>query len=64
LDKFVIFGSDRAFMMTGICNGVAARLKDKVNPFLLSIHYITHRTNLAFLNATNSAPYKKFVYFA
>ena len=31
LDKFVGFGSDGSYMITGTRNGVAACLKDKVN---------------------------------
>jgi len=58
LDKFVGFGSDGASVMTGIRNGVAARLKDKVNPFILSIHCVAHRTNLASLDAASSASCK------
>jgi len=56
LDKFVGFGADGAFVMSGVCNGVVARLQDKINPFLLSIHCIAHRTNLASLNAASSVP--------
>ena len=41
-----------------IRNGVVARLKDKVNPFILSIHCVTHRTNLASLDAANSTSCK------
>ena len=52
------FGSDGASVMTGICNGVAAHLKDKVNPFSLSIHCVAHRTNLASLDAASSASCK------
>ena len=58
LNKFVGFGSDGISVMTGIRNGVAARLEDKVNPFILSIHCVAHRTNFASLNAANSASYK------
>ena len=58
LDKFVDFGYDGASMMMGIRNGVVARLKNKVNPFILSIYCVAHRTNLASLDAANSASYK------
>jgi len=33
-------------------NGVATRLKDKVNPFFTFVHCVAHRTNLAAIDAT------------
>ena len=53
LDKFVDFGSDGAYVMMRICNGVVTCLKNKVNPLLLSIDCVAHRTSLIFLDATN-----------
>ena len=44
--------------MIGKQNGVAARLKDKVNFFLTSIHCVGHRTNLATIYATRVGPCK------
>ena len=44
--------------MIGKQNGVAARLKDKVNPFLTSIHCVAQRTNLAAIDATKVGPCK------
>ena len=58
LDKFVGFEYDGASVMTRIRNGMDARLKDKINPFILSINCVAHVTNFASLDATNSAPYK------
>ena len=51
-DKCVGFGSDRASTMIGKQNGVAARLKKKVNSFLTLIHCVAHKTNLAAIDAT------------
>ena len=59
LDKFVGFGSNGTSVMTEIRNGVAKRLKDKVNPFILSIHCIAYKINLASLDAASSASCKK-----
>ena len=50
-DKCVAFGSDGAATMLGRKTGVATRLKEKVNPFLTSVHCVAHRTNLAALDA-------------
>jgi hypothetical protein len=58
LDKLVGFGSGGAAMMTGCCTRVAARLKDNVSLFLLNVHCIAHRTNLASLDAASSGPCK------
>ena len=55
LEKFVGFGSDGASVMLGSRNGVASKLKKEVNPFLLSIHCVAHRTNLAVLDVTGSS---------
>ena len=57
-DKCVGFGSDKASTMIGKQNGVAARLKDKVNHFLTSIYCVAHRTNLAAIYATKVEPCK------
>jgi len=50
--KFLGFGSNRASMMVRSRIGVATQLKNKVNPHLIVVHCIAHRTNLAFLEAT------------
>ena len=63
LDKFVDFGYGGASVMTGIRNEVAARLKYKVNPFILSIHCVAHGTYFVSLDATKCT-LQKFVYFA
>jgi len=54
LERFVGFGSDGATVMLGCRNGVAAKLKKKVNPFKLFVHCVAHRTNLASLDAVGS----------
>lgn len=54
LRKFLGFGSDGASTMTGSATGVAARLKNQVNPYLLAVHCVAHRTNLAALDAAKS----------
>ena len=51
-DKCVGFGSDGASTMIGKQNGVAARLKEKVNSFIILIHCVTHITNSAAIDAT------------
>ena len=43
-DKCVAFGSDGAATMLGRKNGVAARLKEKVNPLLLFIAWLIELT--------------------
>jgi len=40
--------------MVGVHGGVATRIKGQINPFLLSCHCVTHKTNLAALDATKS----------
>ncbi|KAL3690756.1 hypothetical protein R1sor_004407 [Riccia sorocarpa] len=50
--RLVSFGSDGASVMVGKDSGVATRLKNSVNPYLLNVHCIAHRTNLAVLSAT------------
>ena len=55
LEKFVGFGSNGASVMLGSRNGVASKLKKEVNPFLLSIHCVAHRTNLAALDVAGSS---------
>jgi hypothetical protein len=58
LDKLVGFGSNGAAVMTGCCIRIATRLKDNVSPFLLNVHCVVHRTNLASLDAASSGPCK------
>ena len=57
-DKCVGFGSVGASTVIGKQNGVAARLKKKVNHFLTSIHCVTYRINLAAIDATKVGPCK------
>jgi len=54
LEKFVGFGSEGAIVMLGSHNGVASKLKKEVNPFLLSIYCVTHKTNLAVLDVADN----------
>jgi hypothetical protein len=42
--------------MLGKDAGVSARLKKEVNPFLLAVYSISHRTILAALQAASSKP--------
>ena len=48
------FGSDGACVTTGIRNGVAGHLKDKVSPFILNIHCVAYSTNFASLDASST----------
>ena len=50
------FVSDRASVMTGIHNGVAARLK-RVNNVMLNFHCICHRLALACSDSENETEY-------
>ena len=54
-DKFMGFGSDGTFVIMKFCNEMATCLKDKINPFILSIHCVAYRTNIIFLDAANNA---------
>jgi len=51
------FGSDGCSTMVGSKSGVATRLKE-VSPFVVSVHCIAHRTNLATLQAAESSECK------
>src|SRR6185369_7872323 len=54
--KIIHFGSDGASNMTGNRTGVATRLKE-INPFMTSIHCISHRLHLAGKDASNEVEY-------
>ena len=54
LKKFVRFESDAVSIMVGNSRGVAAQIKEKVNPYLVACHCVAHRTNLAALDAAKS----------
>ena len=56
--KLVCFCSDGASVMTGIKNGVGARLQ-KDNPYLLKIHCIAHRLALAVADSADDMDYPK-----
>ena len=57
LNKCVAFGSDDCSAMVGCKNSIAIKFKE-VNPFVISAHCITHKTNLATLQAVESSKYK------
>ena len=57
-NKYVGFGSDRTSTMIGKQNGVAARLKEKINHFLISVHSVIHRTNFVAIDVTKVGPCK------
>ena len=57
-DKCVGFGSVGALTIIGIQNGVAVRLKEKINYFLTFVYCVTYRINLAAIDATKVGPYK------
>ena len=57
LSKCVAFGSDGCSTMVGSKSGVATRLKE-ASPFVVSVHCIAHRTNLATLQAVESSECK------
>jgi hypothetical protein len=44
--------------MIGCRIRIAVRLKDNISPFLLNVHCVVHRTNLASLDAASSGPCK------
>ena len=50
LFKFIGIGLDGASTTVGSKSSMSTCLK-KLNPFLKSIHYVAHRTNLAVLEA-------------
>jgi len=54
--KIIHFGGDGASNMTGNKNGVATRLK-KINPFMSSIHCISHWLHLAGKDASDEVEY-------
>ena len=57
LGKCVVFGSDGCSTMVGCKSGVTTRLKN-VSPFVIAVHCIAHRTNLATLQAAESSECK------
>ena len=58
VEKDVSFGLDGCSFIVGHLRGVSTRLK-AVNPFLINIHRIAHRTNLAALQAAQCVDCKK-----
>ena len=56
VSKMMGLGTDGAAVMTGKCNGVAARFKRR-QPLLTSIHCVCHRLALAAAHAGNDVPY-------
>ena len=60
LNKLMGFGSDGASVMTGRVSGVATRL-NRINPYLVSIHCVSHRLALAVSQAGEQVQFiKKF----
>jgi hypothetical protein len=45
--KLISFGADRVSMFQGVRTGVTVQLKDSHAPFVMGIHCMSHRTNLA-----------------
>ena len=58
INKMKSFVSDGASVMTGVHNGVAARLK-RVNNMMLNFHCICHRLALACCDSGNKTEYIK-----
>ena len=58
VEKCISFGSNGCNTMVGHLTRVSTRLK-VVSPFLINIHCIAHRTNLAALQATQCDDCKK-----
>ena len=52
------FGFNGVSTMIKKQNGVAARLKEKVNSFLTSIQCVAHRINIAAIHTIKVGPYK------
>ena len=52
--KLVAFGSDGAAVMTGVHNGVVARVRRQLQPLMIGIHCLAHRLELAFKNVTKN----------
>lgn len=57
--KLFSFGSDGASVLTGRKNGVATKLKENLNPHMISIHCMAHRLNLVTSKAAENVPYIK-----
>ena len=58
LEKLCGIATDGASAMVGCRTGVTTQLKQK-NPYLVSVHCITHRLTLASGQAADSVPYVK-----
>lgn len=61
LTRWIGFGSDGASVMTGVWNGVAAKLK-RMNPYMICTHCCSHRFALVCSHASQNVPYMKNVY--
>jgi len=51
--KLVCLGADGASIMQGQHNGLCVRLQTSIAPYMLGIHCMAHRTNLAFKIVSN-----------
>jgi hypothetical protein len=59
---FVCVGVDGALAMQGKRNGLCVRLQLPSSPYMLSIHYMAHRMNLAFKIVSKFPLVSKFEY--
>ena len=60
-EKLVAFCSDGASVMTGIRNGVAQLLKERMNPSMISLHCICHRLALCCKDASHCVDYMETI---
>lgn len=60
--RWVGFCSDGASVMVGIHTGVATRLKDEVNAYMVCVHCANHRFALACADSAKEVDYLRLVY--
>ena len=60
--KLVCVGADGASVMQGQRNGLCARMQLSASSYMLSIHCMVHRTNLAFKIVSNFSLVSKVEY--
>ena len=60
-EKLVAFCSDGASVMTGIRNGLAQLLKERMNPSMISLHCICHRLALCCKDASHCVDYMETI---
>ncbi len=44
--KLITFGANGVSFFQGVITSVIVQLKDQTTPFMTSVHYMSHRTNL------------------